>query len=83
MSAMPAADEHRGALAADASVLRALTVGLAGDGRPMHWRAMPWDILSNWSEEDRRALVAYLRTLPPVPGRPAADTFSFGDAARR
>jgi len=30
---------------------------------------MPWDLTSNWSEKDRRAMVAYLRALPAVPGR--------------
>jgi len=55
---------------------------------------MPWDLTSNWSEEDRRAMLSYLRALPPVPGRmppsrppraddPAADTFGFGDVATR
>jgi len=47
---------------------------------------MTWDLLSNLDEEDVRALVAYLRTLPPVPKvvpsarPPAADdceTYSF------
>ncbi|MGH7279770.1 MAG: hypothetical protein ACREJG_13940, partial [Candidatus Rokuibacteriota bacterium] len=78
----------------DAALLRAITSGIARDGRAMHWQAMPWDISSNWSEEDLRAMLAYLRALPPVPGRvppprppaagdPVADTFFFGDAARR
>jgi mono/diheme cytochrome c family protein len=79
---------------ADAEALRAIASGIRRDGGVMHWQAMPWDILSNWSEEDRRAMLAYLRALPPVAGRvpapepprpddPPADTFSFGDAARR
>lgn len=85
---------HPDGLRGDASVRRALTSGLGHDGRAMHWQAMPWDILSNWSEEDQRALLAYLKTLPPVagrvppprpprPGDPVADAFYFGDAARR
>jgi len=60
----------------------------------MHWQAMPWDISSNWSLEDQRAIIAYLRALPPVagkippprpprPGDPPADSFFFGDAATR
>jgi hypothetical protein len=71
-----------------------MTSGLRRDGSAMHWQAMSWDIVSNWSEEDRRALVAYLRALPPVAGRvppprppapadPPADSFYFGDAALR
>jgi mono/diheme cytochrome c family protein len=78
----------------DAVLLRAMRSGIGRDGRPLHWQAMPWDIGSHWSEEDQRALLAYLRGLPPVPGTmppargprfddPAADSFYFGDAARR
>jgi cbb3-type cytochrome c oxidase subunit III len=78
----------------DAALLRAMSSGVGRDGRPLHWQAMPWDLTSNWSEEDRRAILAYLRTLPPVPGRmpeprppslddPVADTFGFGDRAIR
>jgi len=63
----------------DAEVMRAIRSGVSRGGRPLHWQAMPWDIWSNWDEEDIRALVAYLRTLPPVKSQipptrdPAAD----------
>jgi mono/diheme cytochrome c family protein len=78
----------------DEALLRAMSSGVGRDGRPLHWQAMPWDLTSNWSEEDRRAMLAYLRALPPVPGRvpgprppraddPVADTFGFGDSATR
>ena len=78
----------------DAALLRAMRSGIGSDGRALHWQAMPWDIGSHWSEEDQRALVAYLRALPPVagrvpapqgpgPGDPSADAFYFGDAAQR
>jgi cbb3-type cytochrome c oxidase subunit III len=78
----------------DDALLRAMSSGVGRDGRPLHWQAMPWDLTSNWSEEDRRAMLAYLRRLPPVPGRvpkprppapddPVADTFGFGDHAIR
>jgi len=51
-------------------------------------------LLSNSSEEDQRAMIAYLRALPAVAGRvpspepprpddPDADAFFFGDRARR
>lgn len=86
----------RGAIAgaSDAALLRAMASGIGTDGRGMHWQAMPWDIGSRWSIEDRRALVAYLRALPTVPGvapaprgpaagDPSADTFDFGDTIRR
>jgi mono/diheme cytochrome c family protein len=78
----------------DDALLRAMSSGVGRDGRPLHWQAMPWDLTSNWSEEDRRAMLAYLRALPAVPGRvpaprppgaddPVADTFGFGDRAMR
>ena len=78
----------------DATLLRAMRSGIGKDGRRMHWQAMSWDIISNWSEEDQRAMIAYLRALPPVPGRvpaprgprpsdPPAAAFFFGDRAIR
>ena len=78
----------------DARLVRALRSGIGVDGRRLHWQAMPWDITSNWSEEDLRAMLAYFRALPPVRGRAPtpraprsddlpADTFVFGDAFRR
>jgi hypothetical protein len=71
-----------------------MSSGVGRDGRALHWQAMPWDLTSNWSEEDRRAMLAYLRALPAVAGRvpgprppaaddPVADTFGFGDRALR
>jgi mono/diheme cytochrome c family protein len=87
---------HRDGIApmGDDTLLRAMRSGIGSDGRAMHWQAMPWDIGSRWSEEDRRALLAYLRALPPVAGKvaaprspgpddPPADAFYWGDAARR
>jgi cytochrome c553 len=79
---------------ADATVLRAMRSGIGKDGRRMHWQAMSWDIISNFSEEDQRAIIAYLRTLPavagrvpaprgPQPGDPPAAAFLFGDRAIR
>ena len=78
----------------DRRLLRAMRSGIGTDGRRMHWQAMPWDIVSNWSEEDLRAMLAYFRALPavtgkvpapraPRPGDPPADSFAFGDAIRR
>ncbi len=86
--------EHGVATLPDDVLLRGMRSGIGRDGRAMHWQAMPWDIGSHWSEEDQRALLAYLRTLPPVsgvvpaprgprPDDPPADAFYFGDAARR
>lgn len=61
----------------DAQIARAIRSGVAADGRMLHWQGMIWDHLSNLDEEDVRALVAYLRTLPAVrrqipPARPPA-----------
>jgi mono/diheme cytochrome c family protein len=59
----------------DAEIARAIRSGVTPDGRMLHWQGMTWDHASNWDEEDIRALVVYLRTLPPVeretpPARP-------------
>ena len=73
----------------DADIRRAITAGIARDGRLMHWQAMPWDHFSHLRLEDLEALIAYLRHLPPAWSRvPAAepprtdddagDTFFFG-----
>ncbi len=72
-----------------AEIRRAITSGIARDGRLMHWQAMPWDHFSNLTPEDLEALVVYLQHLPPVhsrvPGQAPprsddedADTFYFG-----
>jgi mono/diheme cytochrome c family protein len=50
----------------DAQIARAIRSGVSRDGRPLHWQGMIWDHDSNLDEEDIRALVSYLRTLPPV-----------------
>jgi mono/diheme cytochrome c family protein len=87
---------HRDGIAAAGvpAVSRAMRSGIGADGRALHWQAMPWDIFSHWSEEDRLAMIAYLRALPPIAGRvppprppragdPDADSFYFGDVAQR
>jgi len=50
----------------DGQISRAIRSGVAADGRAMHWQGMIWDHLSNLDEEDLRALLVYLRALPPV-----------------
>jgi mono/diheme cytochrome c family protein len=50
----------------DAQIARAIRSGVARDGRPLHWQGMIWDHLSNLDEEDLRALIEYVRLLPPV-----------------
>ena len=55
----------------DDTLLRAMSSGVGRDGRPLPWQALPWDLTASSSEEDRRAMLAYLRALSPVPGRVA------------
>lgn len=50
----------------DGQIARAIRSGITPDGRTLHWQGMIWDHASNWDEEDVRALVTYLRILPPV-----------------
>jgi mono/diheme cytochrome c family protein len=61
----------------DRELERAVRSGVSRDGRQLHWQGMTWDQLSNLEEEDLRAIVAYVRLLPPVaravpPDRPPA-----------
>jgi mono/diheme cytochrome c family protein len=61
----------------DREIARAIRSGVTPDGRILHWQGMIWDHASNWDEEDVRALIAYLREMPPVrraisPARPPA-----------
>lgn len=50
----------------DEEILAVLRSGRLRDGRLIHTRMMPWNVWSNWSEEDRHAVVVYLRHLKPV-----------------
>jgi mono/diheme cytochrome c family protein len=70
----------------DPELERAIRSGVSRDGRQLHWQGMTWDQFSNLDEEDLRAIVAYVRLLPPVehvvplPRAPAADdceTYTF------
>jgi mono/diheme cytochrome c family protein len=70
----------------DAELARAIRSGVSRDGRQLHWQGMTWDQLSNLEEEDLRAIIAYVRLLPPIkrtvplPRAPAADdceTYTF------
>jgi mono/diheme cytochrome c family protein len=61
----------------DREIARAIRSGVTPDGRVLHWQGMIWDHASNWDEEDVRALMAYLRAMPPIrraisPARPPA-----------
>ncbi len=61
--------------------------GLYPDGKIAHWQAMPWDMHSNWSLDDMRAMYRYLMSLEPKKQKaptpikgalPEDDTFYFG-----
>lgn len=50
----------------DEDILRVLRGGVTHTGRLINHRVMPWADFSHWTEEDRRAVVAYLRNLKPI-----------------
>jgi cytochrome c2 len=47
-------------------VKRVLRSGVFPDGHVVPGTTMPWAAFSNWSEEDRHAVVVYLRHLPAI-----------------
>jgi len=49
----------------DAQIVTALTTGKRPDGRELAG-VMPWRAFANFTQADLSAIVAYLRTLPPV-----------------
>ena len=50
----------------DEEVRRVLRSGVFPDGHVAPSTVMPWAAFSNWTEEDQRAVVVYLRHLPAV-----------------
>ena len=50
----------------DADIIRVVRSGVYPDGRPISHRAMPWAAFSNWSDEDLRDVITYLRHIKPV-----------------
>ena len=50
----------------DDELKRVLRSGTFPDGHVVPGTAMPWPVFSNWSEEDRHAVVVYLRHLKPI-----------------
>lgn len=50
----------------DAEVKRVLRSGVFPDGHVVPYTAMPWGNFSNWTDEDRHAVVVYLRHLKPA-----------------
>ncbi|MCM3879557.1 MAG: c-type cytochrome [Vicinamibacterales bacterium] len=53
----------------DDDIKRVLRNGLAPDGRAIPGHVMPWPAFSNWTEEDRHAVVTYLRHTRPIAHR--------------
>jgi mono/diheme cytochrome c family protein len=62
----------------DDEVKRVLRSGVFPDGHIVATTSMPWGVFANWSEEDRHAVVVYLRHLPPI--RHQTPEPVFGDA---
>lgn len=54
-------------------ISRAIRGGVSRNGYQLHWQGMTWDHASNWDEEHIRALIAYLRAMPPVSIKVPAD----------
>lgn len=50
----------------DEEVKRVLRSGTFGDGHVAQGTVMPWPVFSSWTEEDRHAVVVYLRHLEPI-----------------
>ena len=47
--------------------MRVLRSGISAEGGRQLWhRDMPWTWFSNWTEEDRHAVLVYLRNIKPV-----------------
>ena len=46
---------------------RVLRSGVSADGgRQLWYRGMPWAWVANWTEEDRVAVLTYLRQIPAI-----------------
>ncbi len=50
----------------DDEVKRIFRSGVLPEGRQAQWRRMPWPFLSRWTEEDRHAVLVYLRHIKAV-----------------
>jgi len=63
----------------DEEVKRVLRSGTFPDGHVVSYTTMPWGNFSNWTEEDRHAVVVYLRNLPAVKHRIPDPSFEPAD----
>jgi mono/diheme cytochrome c family protein len=50
----------------DDEAKRVMRSGTFPDGHVVPYTTMPWASFSHWTEEDRHAVLVYLRSLPPV-----------------
>ena len=57
----------------DGELYRLLTTGITKDGKTIN-HAMPFNNFSHLDPEDARAIIAYIRTLPPIRNTPAGVT---------
>lgn len=60
----------------DGEILRAMREGVARDGRPL-FPLMPYPDFKTMADEDALAVIAYLRTLPPVSYKAPAPKLDF------
>ncbi|MCL4708970.1 cytochrome c [bacterium] len=60
----------------DGEIARAITAGVDKNGEPL-FPMMPYPIYNELGEEDVHAIVAYLRTLPPIQNEVARTQLSF------
>ncbi len=60
----------------DGEIFHAITSGVNKDGRAL-FPIMPWHLYSRLSEEDIRAVIAYLRILSPIESNPPASKADF------
>jgi hypothetical protein len=68
----------------DEDVLRSLRSGVLADGRQLWYRDMPWAWFANWTEEDRRVVLTYLRQIPAIAHKippPAEPSVTYDPAA--
>lgn len=65
----------------DAEIMRVLRSGVFPDGHVSPMSAMPWPTFSNWTEEDRYAVVVFLRNVPAIKHYIPEATLTPGDIA--
>ncbi|MBP9191303.1 MAG: cytochrome c [Ignavibacteria bacterium] len=60
----------------DGEIFRAITMGVDKDGEPLG-PMMPYTFYRNMDEDDIKAIIAYIRTLPPVKNKIPKHEFNF------